>query len=304
LLDGSLEIIPPPALSISSGTYTQNFNSLENKGQPAEWRDNFTLLGWYAAQTLPPTNITTYRVSSGSDSTGGLYSFGDPSDSDRALGSIPSDPTGDIAYGLCFSNNTANTVSNFTITYTGEQWRTGSQHTNTLTFWYRVSAAAVTNPEPGTVAGWTEVTNLDFASPNATGGGLPLDGNAPANRHSFAGVLIPGLTLAPGQNVFFRWRDLNDVVQDQGLAVDDLIVSFSSLPPQITSVGFTTNGFVQIKGQAGSNSLFGIEAATNLTSPIFWQRLVTNTADGAGLFQFTDTNAPASPIRFYRAWIP
>ena len=116
-------------------------------------------------------------------------------------------------------------------------------------------------------------------------------------------MLIPGLTLAPGQNVFFRWRDLNDVVQDQGLAVDDLIVSFSSLPPQITSVGFTTNGFVQITGQAGSNSLFEIEAASNLNSPIFWQRLVTNTADGAGLFQFTDTNAPAFPMRFYRAWI-
>ena len=60
---------------------------------------------------------------------------------------------------------------------------------------------------------------------------------------------------------------------------------------------------MQITGQTVSNGLFGIEAATNLIPPIFWERLVTNTADGAGLFQFTDTNAPAIPKRFYRAWI-
>jgi T5SS/PEP-CTERM-associated repeat protein len=302
LLDGSIEILPPPALWISSGTYTQNFNSLERNGSTAEWRDNFTLDGWYAAQTLAPTNITTYRVSNGSDSTGGLYDFGAHSDPERALGSLASNPTGDIAFGLSFSNDTPNTVSNFTVTYTGEQWRNGSQNTNTLTFWYRLSASALTDPQPGTLTGWTEVTNLDFVSPLTGGGGVSVDGNAPANRHTFAGVLVPGLVLAPGQNVFFRWRDLNDPNEDQGLGVDDLTVSFSPLP-QITSATFTANGFVQITGQAGPNSVFGIEAATNIIPPILWQRLVTNSADGAGLFQFTDTNTPAFRMRFYRAWV-
>ena len=30
----------------------------------------------------------------------------------------------------------------------------------------------------------------------------------------------------------------------------------------------------------------------------------SNMADGTGLFQFTDTNAPAFPLRFYRALFP
>jgi len=79
-----------------------------------------------------------------------------------------------------------------------------------------------------------------------------------------------------------------------------LTIAFAPVPPQITSVSLDpTNGFVQLTGLGETNHSYGIEAATNLTPPIFWQRLGTNTADGAGLFQFTDTNAPAFLMRFY-----
>src|SRR5205085_2762809 len=151
---------------LNGGSYTQNFDSLAISGATL-WRDNSTLLGWYAATTGTPTNITSYLASDGSLANGSLYSFGSTGSVERALGSLATTSFGTISYGLCFSNDTANSVSNFTIAYTGEQWRCGGSGsvTNTLTVCYRVSASAVTNPEPGTVANWTQVTNLGFLSP-------------------------------------------------------------------------------------------------------------------------------------------
>jgi hypothetical protein len=197
-------------------------------------------------------------------------------------------------------------VSNFAVGFTGEQWRNGdSAVTNTLTFWYRVSASAITNPEPGTVINWMQVTNLGFVSPTVLTNATALDGNLATNRQVFSAALIPGLTVPAGQNVFFRWRDPNDSGADQGLALDDLIVTFAALSPQITSIASNpTNGFAQIFGLGESNLVYGIEAATNLDSPVFWQRIGANNADVTGLFQFTDTNAPVFPMRFYRALTP
>jgi T5SS/PEP-CTERM-associated repeat protein len=235
LVDGSLQVSGPSAIPIStlsfSGAalvYTQDFNSLAISGANL-WRDDATLLGWYAARSVAPNPITNYLASDGSGNSGGLYSFGSTGSSDRALGSIASDSVGTIAYGLCFSNDTANSVSNFTITYTGEQWRDGGDFavTNTLTVWYRVSPSVVTNPEPGLVTNWTQVTNLSFVSPTVLGtvSGGALDGNQATNQHAFSAVFISGLAVPPGQHVFFRWRDLNDSGGDQGMALDDLTIA-------------------------------------------------------------------------------
>jgi hypothetical protein len=310
LLDGSLEVSAPPAIPISRGTYTQNFDSLGTND--SLWRDNSTLLGWYAARSIAPAPINSYSASDGSLSAGSLYSFGTSNSTDRALGSIASDSFGHVAYGLCFTNDLSTSVSNFNISYTGEQWRAGGSGsvTNTLTVWYQVSSSAITNPEPGVVTNWTGITNLFFDSPNpfASGSGhsgIALDGNQATNRQAFSSVLIPGLVVSSGQHVFFRWLDLNDSGPDMGMALDDLLISFSALAPRITSASVNpTNGFIQIFGLGQSNHLYAIQAATNLVPPVIWQPLGSNTADAAGLFQFIDTNAPAFPVRFYRALSP
>jgi T5SS/PEP-CTERM-associated repeat protein len=308
LLDGSIEVFAPPALPLSHGSYTQNFDSLAMSGINP-WRDNSTLLGWYAAKSTVPNPVTTYFASDGNGPDGSLYSFGSAGSAERALGSVASGSFGDVAYGLCFTNDTANSVSNFMITYTGEQWRSagGMSVSNTLTFWYRLSPSVITNPEPGIATMWIQVTNLEFGSPKVLGGfGVTaLDGNEADNRHVFSSVLIPGLVVPPGQHVFFRWHDLDDPGADQGMALDDLIVTFASPAPQITSIIVSpANGSVQISGQGVPNQTYALEAATNLSPPIFWQRLDTNTADGFGLYQLTDPNAAAFPMRFYRVLLP
>ena len=184
-------------------------------------------------------------------------------------------------------------------------FRGGGSITNTLTFWYKVSASALTNPEPGLVTNWLQVSNLTFVSPTVLTNATALNGNASSNRQVFSAVLVSELVLPPGQNLFFRWRDLNDSGADQGMALDDLAIGFSLRSLQITSiVRNSSNGFVQLTGLGESNLTYGIEAASNLNSPVFWQRIGSNTADSAGVFQFTDTNAPPLSARFYRALYP
>lgn len=109
--------------------------------------------------------------------------------------------------------------------------------------------------------------------------------------------------MPPGQTVFLRWVDANNSGTDQGLGVDDLTVSFSASPSRLISLVFS-NGITHLTGAGESNVIYGLEAATNLSAPFLWQRLGSNTANGSGVFQFTDTNAPAFPRRFYRALFP
>ena len=306
LVDGSIEVIAPPAIALSSGSYTQDFNSLSLNSSLNLWRDNTTLLGWYAAKSVAPNSITNYMASDGNSGAGALYSFGSTGSPERALGSVASGTPGDIAYGLAFANDTGARVSTFTITYTGEQWRNGGGVANTLTFWYRVSPALITSSELVALTNWTAVTNLDFAAPSAiTPTGFALDGNLATNRQEFSSVFIPGLTVPPGQNVFFRWYDADSTGTDQGIGVDDLVVDFSPLRPVITSVTVdSTNHFVLLTGLGESNVIYSFEAATNLTPPIFWERIGTNAADNSGTFQITDSNALAFPVRYYRALFP
>ena len=304
LVDGSLEVFAPPAIPLSRGSYSQNFDSLGTSN--ALWLDNSTLPGWYAQSSAMPHSYS-YTASDGSDVTGGLYSFGSTGSSDRALGSIASISVGNISYGLCFTNDTANSVSNFIVSYTGEQWRCAgsSSITNFLTFWYRISPSVITNPEPDVVTGWTQVSNLNFASPTVLTTTTSLDGNNPSNRRVLSSVLIPGLVVPPGEHVFFRWRDTDDPGADQAMALDDLTISFAPVAPQISSVTVNpANGFVQIAGQGESNKTYSLQATTNLTPPIFWQVLGSNTANANGIYQFTDTNAPAFTVRFYRIVSP
>ena len=48
---------------LSSGNYSQDFNSLSSSADSA-WSDNSTLLGWYASQRVGGA-VTGYRISAG-----------------------------------------------------------------------------------------------------------------------------------------------------------------------------------------------------------------------------------------------
>ncbi len=230
---------PTAAISLSV-PYTQNFNSLANTGTSNAWADDSTLSGWYSTRT-------TYRADNGSSNTGALYSFGAPSTTERALGSIASGSTATIYYGVRLHNDTSSSVSTITISYTGEQWRNGGNTTQQkLAFYYQVGAT-VTSLTAGT---WTPVSQLDFTGPIATATASALDGNAAANRIAISYVFP--VVIPSNQEIMLRWEDINDAGNDHGLAVDDLSLSatFSANSPIVptcparlyTVGGRTTSG--------------------------------------------------------------
>ena len=127
------------ALSIEitgAGSYSQDFNTLPTSGNSNTWTDDVTIPGWYASRT-------TLIASTGSGNSGGLYSFGSTSSTERALGSIGSSSANPVAYGILFQNNSGSAITIDSIAYTGEQWRNGgTTMLDGLTLEYRITATS------------------------------------------------------------------------------------------------------------------------------------------------------------------
>ncbi len=86
---------------------------------------------------------------------------------------------------------------------------------------------------------------------------------------------------------------------------NDMVLLRTNAPPAtISSITRLGGGQMQLQGLGWSNLVYGVEATTNLTPVIVWSNLGTATGNSAGVFSFTDTNAPLFPSRFYRALSP
>src|SRR5205823_6997053 len=103
-------------------------------------RTSGTLDGW--AFFTPTGNTPRFLVSDGSGgtgSTGAVFSYGASGSSERALGSLASGAN-ISKIGVTLVNNTASTISSFTVTFDGEIWHRGDQATtvNKLAFDYEI----------------------------------------------------------------------------------------------------------------------------------------------------------------------
>lgn len=208
-----------------TGNYFQDFNVLASTplyesfdASAPTWTNDSTLPGWFGGGT--GTLASGYAVSDGSDSSlvssgaVAVSSFGTLSDSDRAFGPIKRNNISYIAVAL--TNNTAATLPELVISYTGEQWRDNTAATTGLEFSYQIGATDITS---GT---WTDVAALNFTGPQSSGSGQ-LDGNLAANRTSISSTLT-GLNLNVGETVWLRWRF--DASSNNGsfVSIDDLTV--------------------------------------------------------------------------------
>ncbi len=217
---GQINITAP-----SPGSQSFDFNTLASSGTLNPWTDNTTITGFYAQRT---TATTTYDAGTGTALSGALYSFGLTLNTERALGTVGSNSSGNFAHGMQFKNTTIGTIENFSIGYTLEEWRCGNNTTpQAITFWYKVSSTVITSLTPSVNSGWIAVTALTSNSPINTATAGALDGNQAANRVVVSVFQIPGLTLAPGQYVMFKWEDINHAGNDHGLAIDDVAVNWS-----------------------------------------------------------------------------
>jgi hypothetical protein len=218
--------------SLTTSTYSQDFNTLDSSTTnsmnfPAGW-------GIFEKGTSASVN-QQYRSGTGSSNAGDCYSFGSAVSIDRALGSITSINL-QARFGFKLTNNTTVPLTSATITFTGEQWRTGDtlMKLDSLLFSYSTTATGV--EDTITANAWITDTMANMLnSPNPTGvGGTPalsgfsLDGNASANR-VVKTITLTGFNVPIGANITFRWYDWGIGGSDDGLSIDDITFAFNGV---------------------------------------------------------------------------
>ncbi|WP_395702671.1 endonuclease/exonuclease/phosphatase family protein [Aquabacterium sp.] len=211
------------AISLTGTPYTQNFDTLASSGTSSSLPG-----GWAFVETGTNAN-GLYTAGTGSGNAGDTYSFGAAGSTERALGTLRSGsvvPT----LGASFTNDSGDTITSLTISYTGEQWRLGATSRVTadrLDFQASLDATALNN------GSWADVDALDFNAPITSGTIGALNGNAAANSASVSTTLT-GLSIAPGTTFWIRWSDVDVSGADDGLAIDNFTISTVTTTPATT----------------------------------------------------------------------
>ncbi len=219
-------------LSYTGGVVFQDFNSLPSSGT-----FSFTSKGPQALDQAPINalaaagwslyaNVGTplfFAVDAGGSTTPSVYSYGTNGSQERALGFL-ANSTRTSRAGLRFLNSTGSTITQFTLSFAGEEWRSGGTlNANTLAFGYQIQSAAF---DIDNGSGYTAITALNFNSPTNYAQGAALNGNLTANRALVSAVV--NVSWPAGQILMVSWRDSDSTGVDDALAIDD--VAFHATP--------------------------------------------------------------------------
>jgi hypothetical protein len=172
------------------------------------------MTGWYGCKYGGTGTVLVFKIDAGTNASGAVISYGTGTTTERSLGMLGSGTT-IPEVGALFTNNTAFTLGKFTITFTGEQWKSGSATPNILHFSYKVGATAIND-----VSGFQNQTALDFTSPILSAAGA-LNGDISPNRTTGITFTIAGISWAPGAVLAIRWQKSDDAGSDDGLAIED-----------------------------------------------------------------------------------
>jgi fibronectin-binding autotransporter adhesin len=94
--------------------------------------------------------------------------------------------------------------------------------------------------------------------------------------------------------ISYAGGDGNDVVLTRISAPASTLTEFNALP----------DGNKRLRGLGLPNLDYTLEATTNLNVPIPWLVIGEARANGAGVYEWIDSDAPSHPMRFYRAQSP
>jgi endonuclease I len=200
--------------------YTQDFNSLDVTATATP--SNNLPTGWILLETGTSSLVDQkYKSDNGGLNSGETYSYGTTAATERSLGSIQSGTLAPI-FGVKFQNNSGSTITSLTISFTGEEWRLGvaGGRKDTLAFQYGIGNADLAT---GT---WTDESALNFVTPNTSATVGAIDGNATANKTAIT-FTINALSIPNGTTFYLKFIDKNITGSDDGLAIDDLTVSFN-----------------------------------------------------------------------------
>ncbi|NCT83758.1 MAG: PEP-CTERM sorting domain-containing protein [Comamonadaceae bacterium] len=203
-------------------TYTQSFDSLAASGTANPWVNDSTLQGWSLFNGTAA--LTSYRASTGTDTTGAAYSFGLAAD--RALGSIASGSLASPTLALALTNNTGFALDSFTLRFDGEQWRNGGNtavQQLTVQYGFGSSFTGVTT--------WINAgAAFDVKSLVNTATAAAVNGNVAGLSANLGGTI--STNWAAGDTLWIRWNDVNDAGNDHGLAIDNVSLSVTAAVPE------------------------------------------------------------------------
>ena len=229
-----------------AGFHHRSWTNNQDPVNPDQDGGSIGWTGWYAATGHASGNLSTgtgtststsdVRISTGSTNLNyAVYLFRTDDTTDTALGSAvantfaPTQEVDGVSYGMRLINNTGETLTQFTVTSTGEQWRVATNQTTaqSLTVSYQIGASDLVG---GT---WTNASDLTFTSPqvapNTSTPAFSIDGNHPDNQ-TLLTQTITGVTWNPGTELWVRWFDVNDTGNDHPLSIDN--VQFSAAIPE------------------------------------------------------------------------
>ncbi len=201
-------------LSTPGDAYTQDLNSLSST------TSSITIPAYWEADAPTPL---PYDTSSGFNSGIGFYSFGNYSNSDRALGAVVNGSNSPAKWGALFVNNTGAPIVSLAIQYVGEQWRNGGvSGADNLVFEIGINATDIAN-----ASSWNPYTSLDFIAPVTGGSASELDGNNAANRRIITANIA--IYIPKDSSFFIRWSYSN-TNKGNALSIDDVsITPYNSL---------------------------------------------------------------------------
>ncbi len=208
--------------------HAQSFDALPDGADNTAftWADNSTLPGWYQHQA---GSTPAFGISNGG-SAAGLLVMRASQNAEKALGSRTTGSTGNASYGLRLRNATGATLSQFQLTYDGEQWRVGTAPAKTLVVEYSLNATSLTT---GT---WTALpSSAHFTTPHHSAGtAAALDGNAAANRVANLSATVTGISWPANGELWIRWTDAvnNSGTSNHSYGIDNVRFS-AGLPAAV-----------------------------------------------------------------------
>jgi hypothetical protein len=202
----------------------QNFNGLANTGV-VTYVPYQTIAGFHGAENYSGSlgigdPLSFYVADNGGSNNVSFRSYGATSSVDRAFGAFSANSA--TVYGFVLQNTTGVTLSQITVSFTVELWRTNSANTlDRLTFAYRVNAADSFAILTGERSEFTAVSDLTFNAVNVAGTTGAIDGDLPQNQTALSST-ISGLNWTNGSYLYLRWEDeVSSTLASAGMGIDE-----------------------------------------------------------------------------------
>ncbi len=184
------------------------------------------LAGWYGWAEL----TSKFGATPGDQTTGGDLSFGLTNSvsagANRALGLLATSTTAGTAFGAKFINQTAATLTEMTLQFTGELWRQ-SNVPKTVEFYYFIDSTGTSDFTTNHTA-FLPALNVTFPTAVADVGGVAVNGTLALNQTSLGLTNQVITNWAPGAALWLVWEMPDSTGKAQGIGIDNLTFSAST----------------------------------------------------------------------------